>query len=177
MAIITAKPRTAFIHIPKCAGTSISKWLQKHARGEKHGGKHSKMHEHPSFGDSRFIFTCVRNPYDWVLSAWKYMVANDGRSHLVKGVTLDDWVFGEVMFTHMCGVQQHEYIDINRIDYIMKYENLHNDFKKIQGIFKVDVDMDYLNKSKYKPDVLTDDMKDKIANHYHKDFELFGYNI
>lgn len=173
MAIYTEFAQSMFIHIPKCAGESISAWLVKHANGKKNLGKHSLMSEHPKIPKDTYVFTCVRHPYSWVYSGWAYMT----KKWEFRNMTLDDWIFGdEIMMTHICGIPQHEYIDFNRINYIMKHENLSNDFARIQKILKNNSILENRNKSPRRADaVLSNDMKEKIYETFHTDFELLGY--
>ena len=96
--------KTVFVHIPKCAGTSIEKWLKdfqtlylcdekiKEFRIEK--GTCSCLHGkamHFTFSDiltnipenksELYAFTIVRNPYLRILSHYLFMKRNFGGIH------------------------------------------------------------------------------------------------
>lgn len=57
-----------FVHIPKCAGSSINQQLELKSVGFS---GHSPMSYHSEYPDY-FSFTFVRNPYDRIVSAYKY---------------------------------------------------------------------------------------------------------
>lgn len=174
MAIITKNPNVIFIHIPKTAGSSITKWLQVNAKGKKIKGKHSNMNEH-KIGD-HFVFACVRNPYDWVYSGWSFM----RKFNMAKRITLHEYIIDEHMLKMVNATSQHQYINLDRIDLILNYENINEDFKQIQEKFNCDRKLGRSNKSERKEnwqDALNDDMKEKIYQTYKADFEIFKYSI
>lgn len=173
MAIVTPNPNAIFIHIPKTAGTSITRWLIKHNKGKKNGVKHSDMSQHKL--NDKFVFTCVRNPYDWVYSGWSYMKRFSG-----KGLSLEQYIMDDYMLKMVNAAPQYQYIDVDRIDLILKYETLNKDFKKIQKKFNCDKKLGRLNKSDRRKDwsvMIKDDMKEKIYQTYKTDFEIFNYSL
>lgn len=81
--IISRSSGFVFVHVPKTAGTSISQFLSKFVHEEdEHLVK--DLHKHlsaveiaaflgPAEFDQLFSFTVVRNPYDWLLSLYKFL--------------------------------------------------------------------------------------------------------
>lgn len=172
MAVYTEFNEVMFIHIPKCAGEAISHWLTRHACGRKDLGKHSTMSEHTDIPDETYVFTCVRHPYTWVYSGWSYLK----KRKRFRDMSLDDWVFDDLMLEYICGKPQHEYIDLERINHIMKYEKLKYDFIEIQDRLKNNSRLDRRNASpKRSKFILTERMKKKIHKTYEKDFEIFQF--
>lgn len=82
-----------FIHIPKCAGTSIEKLFGYNYNVEKHLEHRIKLvnNEHPKhltlnsyynhfdneFLDKIFKFTIVRNPFDAIVSLYNFSIKDD----------------------------------------------------------------------------------------------------
>ncbi len=73
--ILTGEKNVAFVHIPKTAGTSITKWLTEH----KGNSNLEYFENHPSYNDlmkdrnDLFTFTVVRNPYERVVSLYHFI--------------------------------------------------------------------------------------------------------
>jgi len=67
--MISHDKKCIFIHIPKCAGSSVNQQLKLKSVGFS---GHSPASYHSEFLDKYFSFTFVRNPYDRIVSAYKY---------------------------------------------------------------------------------------------------------
>ncbi|MEO0375176.1 MAG: sulfotransferase family 2 domain-containing protein [Cyanobacteria bacterium P01_A01_bin.17] len=80
--MISHKYKVIFIHVPKCAGTSMEVFLKDYAdaaptnaeEGLEHFFKRhalvAVLNAYPDY----FIFTFVRNPYERFVSAWKHSI-------------------------------------------------------------------------------------------------------
>ena len=81
--MITHKYKLIFIHIPKCAGSSVERFIIDHADGVRGSEGHSRPREglvmrregltktinkYPKYK----LFTTVRNPYDRFVSLWMH---------------------------------------------------------------------------------------------------------
>lgn len=78
--LILDDKKIAFVHIPKTAGTTIRRVLSDHGANKAHEyphprAKHIKVREFvrsiPTYRDY-FIFAIVRNPWDRMVSLWRY---------------------------------------------------------------------------------------------------------
>lgn len=139
---LMAEPKCVLIHIPKTAGTSIRR------------GFFNNNFSKPAFGyiptewEPYFKFTFVRNPFDRLISAWKMFTEgtseldNTGFSPLSLSQFLDivenDTIIYderrrtyEERIRHHTIPQTHDFNCLNFADYIGRYENLEEDFKKI----------------------------------------------
>jgi hypothetical protein len=67
--MISHELKCIFIHIPKCAGSSINRELNLKSVGFS---GHSPASYHSEYLNQYLSFTFVRNPYDRVVSAYKY---------------------------------------------------------------------------------------------------------
>lgn len=175
MAIITERPRVIFFHIPKAAGSSITSWLENTGKGKKIEGKHSDMHEHKDLlKEDIFSFTCVRHPYSLVPSAYYFMMKF--KHFKAEKISLEDWILKDRMLEHICGKIQTEYLDMDRLDSLMRYESINTDFTEIQKLFNTEKKLPTKNIAMGDKKInLTDDMKEKIYLHYKEDFAAFNY--
>lgn len=189
MTIIVNKPQATFIHIPKTGGVSISRWLVSNASGSHlskgHGGKHAEQRQIQKYMDQKnidmgFTFCVVRNPWDRLVSAYHYY---NGKSKKHKiDVSFEKFVYGEWKNAKCnpwgCATKpMHVYYD--DIDYILRFENLNGDFKKIQEFFGKSVPLQKHNSSQHKDfrSYYDSQMVDYVAQECAKDIELYGYTF
>lgn len=178
--------KTLFIHIPKAGGTSISKILVKYNK-DMSGCLHRTVTHYPKkYRDSCFVFTFIRNPYDRILSAHKYLTGKHGNSGDTKfGATLSpnfkyfvknqlndniSWLHFRPMMFWLNG----------DVDFVGKIENLQQDFDFVCdkiGIPKKQ--LPHKNKSNHKhyTEYYDDETKQIVAEHYARDIEYFGYKF
>ena len=130
------------------------------------------------------LFCVVRNPYDKIISAYKYA---NGKRASKEGLN----TFIKDKLTHFkknerwngCHIlPQYKYTHGNiKCDHILKFENLENDLKKLnenyenKNINNIKLEKNNKSKSKLNTNDLTQESKDLIYKVYKKDFELFGY--
>jgi len=191
MSVWAKNNKSLFIHIPKTAGTAIERWLKNNGGGKilgnmsNHNDKHSDMFDKRNkniLSDKEvFCFSCVRHPYTLVVSAYFYI--NKWPQFRAAPFTLEDWIFKDKMledtWNGVCRKLQHEYLDLDRLDYLMKFENLDEDFQRIMWHFNSLTPL-YNHEqfiSRTSTVTLTDDMKEKVYNHYKRDFEIFDFSI
>ena len=182
--------KSLFIHIPKTAGTAIERWIEK-SGGQflgskiKHNDKHSDMFDQRNkdiLNDEEvFCFSCVIHPYTLVVSAYFYI--NKWKQFKADPFTLEDWIFKDKMFEDtwngVCKKLQHEYLDLDRLDYLIKFENIDHDFQRVMQHFGSLTPL-YNHEqhiSRTSTVTLTDDMKERVYNHYKRDFEIFDFSI
>lgn len=175
-----------FIHIPKAGGSSVQNIFKKHNK-DLTGCLHRPVTAYPKkHRDSCFVFSFVRNPYDRLLSAHKYLTGGYGNQADIE--------FGNklsVNFKHFVKNQLNDNITwvhfkpmifwLNRdIDFIGKMENFQEDFDFVCD--KIGIPRQQLphkNKSKHKhyTEYYDDETREIVAEKYAKDIECFGYKF
>ena len=127
------------------------------------------------------LFCVVRNPYNKIISAYKYSygkkATKEGLNKFIKEKLSD---FNKNERWNGCHIlPQYKYTHGNiKCEHILKFENLDNDFDKLNKkhqILNIKLDKNNKSKSKLNIDDLTQESKDLIYKVYKKDFELFGY--
>lgn len=186
-----------YIHIPKCAGISVSNSLfNSKAGGHLTAIDYQLIFSHKEFHDY-FKFAFVRNPWDRLYSAYTFM-KKGGRhpgdkrwadKHLSSFNDFESFVKGWVTVENVRSSthfkSQYEYIfspsGENLVDFIGYYENLRKDFEHIKQKLGIKADLLTLNKTglttaKFK-NQYTSEMKQIVADVYQDDIETLNYNF
>jgi len=179
-----------FIHIPKCAGTSIEKALNMFDNNELFGydenNKIAKQHltskqvlEYipKKIFDDYFKFAFVRNPYDRAVSSAAYhkidLIDFLTNSSKFDGKILHKIPFKQHLTQHLKPQNDYCY----SLDFVGRYENLEDDWNTITGHLGINVKLKRENQSQhdnYRKYYLKKE-KELVDNLYKEDFELFGY--
>lgn len=184
--------KCVYIHIPKTAGTSIETCLREQNDIQQVVGGHSTcqalMHHKSKEMSNLFTFTVVRNPFDRLLSAYKYMLkmeTNDilGNGDIKECVDFRDFVMNYLnseTISNMHLRPQYEFVVYKGeicVDYWGKYENLDRVWKVICKKLGKDISLPWLNKSntEHYSSFYDDEMIVKVRRLYQQDFNLFGY--
>lgn len=150
MPLISDSQKFVFVHVPKTAGTSISKVLGKYV--ERHNYENwylkndhitlSNLSKHLDLG-GYYKFAVVRNPYDLMLSLWCYK-----RKHPNQYLSKEAAALGFIEFVRFIYENREEsffetyeifplfrggqwnWIDCG-VNKIMRFENLEFDFQTI----------------------------------------------
>jgi len=189
--MISDKHRVAFIHIAKCAGTSIEAYLKNFEFYIKYHyhTTHRKLLESDKY-KNYYKFSFTRNPYDKMVSEFKWFTdqSNEWNSpdcrKYYKGV--DFKTFVNKFLTLHPGDPYHLYSQysiltpLKRIDFIGRFENLQEDFdivcNKI-GISKQKLPHTNKSKRKHYTEYYDDETRAIVAQKYAKDIEYFGYEF
>jgi hypothetical protein len=161
---ITGEKNITYLHIPKTAGTSLLDWLISN-RGNS---EYVSWDTHPKLSTvlkdkiPNTTFTVVRNPWDRMVSMYFYMkniAINEGSKWLaLNNITqenfpsFDDWLYrtedslipSDYWFKG--STPQLEWID-GPVDIVIRYENLAEDFVKIQEAFNCNIPLPHLYSS------------------------------
>ena len=185
--------KTIFIHIPKTAGMSLAQAIY----GDVVGSAHRKV----SFFryilekelDDYFKFCFVRDPYDRLYSAYKFLEKGGVNQHdkrafdkfLSRYKNFEDFVINglsnKVMNEIIHLVPQIDFICDKKgeilVDYIGKFENLQIEIKTLSEKLNKEIILSHLNLNKKKSfdKVFTDKMRKRVRKLYAKDFEILGY--
>jgi hypothetical protein len=179
-----------FIHITKCAGTSIEDAGYKHGIlwGRYHteyGWHHKVFHTvNKSIIDKYDWFMVVRNPYDRILSEYYCRwggIGNTNIQHTKEEMNL--YLIDKIKKRDIYGhhyTEQYRYLCPIKKIYIIRYENLNEEFNTIMNMYNITgIKLENQNAAYNKIYNVSDFSKeliDLINAVYHKDFELFHYN-
>ncbi|WDE99120.1 sulfotransferase family 2 domain-containing protein [Lentisphaera profundi] len=223
--------KCVFVHIPKVAGTSIEKAFLQHLKILREDGaqlliqknadplkgpphlQHMTAEEYLKYGyltqeqfDSYFKFTFVRDPYERIVSEYRYRRfynEYDFKSYLTKnfpGPMDDDYVNYLDYYRHIMPQSDFIYNEKGEllVDFIGRFENIEDDFKKICEHLQVKLELPKSNKSKNKKSLFLrlkkifnknlmysyshdqyycDDTLSFMKDYYKKDFEMLNYHF
>jgi hypothetical protein len=202
--IIVERRNLAFIHIPKTAGSSLTRMLFPHISprhlqdtvffdGPGWQETHHVNEQHATFGESldylrdqaldpdayRFV-TIVRNPYDWIGSVWNSFDYKKQYRTLKEYLVAIDEQDARVVFRHR---SQSDYVRSDGAVPIRCYQLEDEAPKKICGDFDLpfDGEVHLLHRSKYLNKVRFYDYDEesiRLVNElFAEDFERFGYEV
>jgi hypothetical protein len=170
-----------FFHMPKNAGSSIEKWLQDNLDADvylddlRHASPDSLR---PMFGDFGWSFCCVRNPWDRMVS-WYNFFRGQGKIH----TCFEDWMDAcfdpsQTTAKYIKPINtQMRFVD--EVDYVIRYENLVEDFKIVQEKTNCFDPLGHHNSSKRKPKYLdyytNDDHISMVGEYFYKEIKELGY--
>ena len=192
--MISQELKIIYVHIPKTAGVSLCFFLQDYIPdfkkvddnnflmapiGSGMNDKHRFLYQYNELYNidinDYFVFTIIRNPYDRILSFFRWRYPNKKPD--------------KISFEHFIKenyIPQYDYIKINdklHVDKIVKFENLINDLKDIKIFKDIDFnDFPHVNKSiplKQDYKIFFSENKDLSDLYYEQfkiDFEYFGYD-
>ena len=172
-----------FLHIPKTAGTSVLHWLD--SKFEKAGlGYNKHIHKDLDYMN-KFVtkpcksFTIIRNPWDRIVSAYAFLSPNFGKilgtfDEFVVKLKNPDFTLREPRLFR----SQTDLIS-QPVDYILKFENLSEDFKIIQEYLGCHDSLPVLNTTEHPryQDYYTEKTKKIIQEIHYEDIEKFNYKF
>lgn len=207
--LLSFSKKFIFIHIDKSAGTSVKAALTKYCTYPQESAYSSvlkklgirqyseEFYDHirsqelmryldPQVFHSFYKFAFVRNPWDWMLSSYTYYLK---KPQIHPHVYFKDqiqsfrdfilWQTGNPYIYHT----QSEYLfdsdGKKLVDFIGRFENVAEDFKKVTNHLGINEVLPHKNISKEKgyADQYTSETKDLVYLHYRRDIDLFGYEF
>lgn len=195
--------KTIFIRHQKTASTSIMSGLrlpvigrQEHAElckyiylktGKKYDGNHVPLFElkniDPKVYENKsdyFKFGFTRNPWDRLLSAWKFAFVAERSDAYEFRIAISFRKFIKDYRDTWLGVEMNTLDFCNGCDFIGKFENLQKDFDTICdkiGISKQELSCENALNHKHYTEYYDDDSRKIVAEKYAKDIEYFGYKF
>ncbi len=132
--------------------------------------------------DSFFKFSFVRNPWDWQVSLYHYILdhpENCGHEETKKMGSFRNFVFSreKLTFTQTsCLVDESGNL---LVDFVGKFENLDQDFQSICHKVGISASLPHINKSKRTDyqDYYDAETRDLTSRLYAEDIERFGYTF
>jgi Sulfotransferase family len=200
--MISLQQRFLFVHIPKTAGNSIQSALRDYSedqlvalRKEQDGierfglrnpkykiKKHSTLVEYrAALGNEQFCslykFTCVRNPWDRMVSYYFTPTQNpevwDRKRFLAmisKAVSVADYL----------RLNKGEEDPFGNVDYIMRFENLADDFRTVCGTLGISpATLPQYNRSnrEHYSNYYDDELRELVRKRFAAEIERFGYTF
>ena len=205
--LISRKYAFIFIHIYKNAGTSITQALLPFAVNEWEQKAHiilkkigiSYFDQQPyddhltaselvsrigkSFFDKYFSFAIVRNPWDWQVSLYTYMLKNTKhyQHELITGFNgFDEYI--EWRCTQEVGYQRDfVYSEDGEllVDFVGRFEHLEDDFQHICSQIGISTSLPKSNVSNTKPyqDFYNEKTKELVKLTFEPDISTFNYEF
>jgi len=175
-----------YIHIPKCAGHSISGAIKNSKCYVFGHRKKSHWVSETVIKSDIYKFTCVRNIWDSLLSQYHYMRSNIDAHKTYKKLALsmdfNEWVaYHRNNQVSVYPISPSYYIVREGkivVDYIIRFDTLSQDWKDLRSIIGVNRSLRKLNKGKHEPYQEYYNKKSiKIVREmYKKDIKLFKMN-
>ena len=182
-----------FIHIPKTGGLSIRKGVFKESPQKRFFGKIPNQYQ------DYLKFAFVRNPFDRLVSCWKYTSlkrltrwqsqrdrSGTAFSEFLEIATDDSIPYNRCEYSwksflrHHAIPMTHPFNCLHLADVIGHFENLQEDFNTICDTLKVPrQQLPHKNKSKHKhyTEYYNDETRSIVTEKYAKDIEYFGYGF
>lgn len=202
---INHKNKFIYIHIPKNAGSSLSKALNFSHITHATIRQVQKVVDHYEF-DHYFKFCFVRHPYDRFLSLYNYARMPESMYHsaiapekarcgkhfdyeLLKDASLEDCanylVEGKLKHddSWFHWQPQYEWLindkGVIAVDFIGRFERLNEDFNELKARLHINTSLQHINLSSTIDDsyeqYYNSATKRIIYDYYKRDFELFNY--
>ena len=198
--MISFQKRFLFVHIPKTAGNSIQSILRHYSedeivalRAEQDGierfgirnpnykiKKHSTLAEYrAALGEARFHdlyrFTCVRNPWDRMVSYYFRPTQNveawdrrEFKKLILKVLSVTDYL----------RLDEGESDPFGNVDYIIRFENLADDFRTLSAKLGIpDAPLPRYNRSnrEHYSKYYDTDLRELIRKRFAPEIDRFGY--
>ncbi len=210
--VISFEHRFIFVHVFKVAGTSVKDALEPYAHKPRHElgyrvlrrlGLVEKLpfdtfkplpHRHAMARaiqeyytkktyDNFYKFAFVRNPWDWQVSLYHYMLRmpNHKEHDIIKEIpdfdAYIDWRVSRTNKLQKDFVTDAEGREI--VDFIGRFETLNDDFASVCEHLGLQARLPHLNQSKRRDyrSYYTDKTAALIAEHFHEDIAYFGYTF
>lgn len=200
MSSLNIEHKRLFIHLPKCAGTSMEHFAWNRGSGHKTISDYSREINL----DEYFKWCFVRNPWDRILSAYEdchelhetitsfemfintiYIHKNSFNVPEIRFSSLPSLGLpvGRIHFFPLAKQIKHK--GEVKIDFIGKYENMEEDWKNVLNIMNIPYEpLPHLNsrkkkknkKNSYYKDVYTPELITKVEELYKEDIDLFNYS-
>ena len=191
--MISHEHKCIFIHIPKCAGSSIERFFVKKDwwrvnRNTKHILAEEAKDLYKEYWDDYFKFAFVRNPWELEVS-WYFFRKKQSRSiRSTHGMSFGDfvrqfdttanapWLPNTSSFLDYLTDSNGELL----VDCVARCENFQQDFNIICNKLGIhQQQLPHRNKTNHKhyTEYYDDETRELVAEKYAKDIEYFGYEF
>ena len=196
--MISHDKKCIFVHIPKCAGSSINQELRLKSLGFS---GHAPASYHSEFLSDYFSFTFVRNPYDRIVSAYKYFQKLKEGHRLYKRNKIISDVANKMPFVEFVNhvkdfqklmtreegsfesgihFQSFSYFLDEPVEYIGRFENIQHDYFNIMSRLNLPLKnlprTNSTNNSNYR-ELYIEESKNAVYNIYKEDIKEYNYEF
>jgi Sulfotransferase family len=140
--------------------------------------------------DSFYKFAFVRNPWDWQVSIYHFILREPTSSthNQVKALgsfsAFIQWVI-DTPSPYPKGITKHQHEMITDtegkllVDFVGHYETLQDDFEFLRKKLGIEAQLPHINKSQHSnyQQYYTPHTRQLVADYFHTDIELFGYTF
>jgi hypothetical protein len=188
--------KITFIHIPRTTGLSIKHWLKTHCNSPyREDTNHPKYSTFLGDDSKNFSFTVVRNPWDRMVSMYRYLrviaQSNEYPTLLVNDITNKNFPSFYTWLDRLhtfkkheslwfdTSTQQIEWFDL-KIDTVVKFENYDNDMIQIKDYLNLYADIPKINSSSRMADYkyyYNTKTKNIVGKAFENDIETFNYKF
>jgi len=179
-----------FIHINKTGGTSVAKAIGLPRKRHLHVKEVISIIGEKEFNKA-FVFCVVRNPWDKVVSHYNYRVKTNQTNMADNHISFKEWVkqtYGDNKnpFYYdnpkMFATQSNWLKDSNgiiRVNNILKFESLNNDFQNIAKSLGIQNKLPHLNatKKEHYTKYYDKETVEIVRNWFNEDIERFNYDF
>lgn len=186
-----------YIHVPKVAGTSISNALYGKPLGHYSAAEISRRF--PVLFDTALSFSFVRNPWDRILSAYRFAriggteamgMKNPGKYRTSEFSSFERFLYEWLSFRNpenedfIFKPQCYFLCDLEgevMVDYLGRYERFKEDLKIIEGEIGRTLEVHYSNETSsyedYRKQYTSPEMIELVADKYSRDVKIFEYEF
>jgi hypothetical protein len=200
--MISLKKRFLFVHIPKTAGNSIQSVLRDYSedelvalRGEQDGverfglrnprykvKKHSTLAEYrAALGEAEFgslcKFTCVRNPWDRMVS---YYFTPTQKPEVWDRKKFRKIISSALSVADYLQLDKSEEDPFGNVDYIVRFENLADDFRAVcvaLGILPTTLPRYNRSNREHYSEYYDEELCELVRGRFAAEIERFGYTF
>lgn len=183
-----------FVHITKTAGTAVAKSLLGYLPYHYTAIEYRVIYGKDTF-NSYFKFAFVRNPWDRLYSAYRYLKAGGWNAEDREWANANlssyndfnefviDWLSAENIRKHIHFKPQYEFIYDDKgnllIDYIGYFETINEDFNAIGHKLGINTKLatHNANPGQCYTEIYNEQSKQRVAEIYCNDIERFGYRF
>lgn len=174
-----------FFHIAKNAGSSIEEWLVRNCNGDAYIDEfrhNSPQRLYNLFDDFGWSFCVIRNPWDRAVSWYRFFVRQKAITCSFERYLLESYIHPRPKGRKYLIPASDQLKFTTAVRYVIRYENLIEDFKEVQRRTKCDVPLFKVNVSNVKNEKYVDYYKDKkyiklVGDYCKKEIDEFGYKF
>jgi len=190
-----ATKRCIFVHVPRVAGTSINRALYGRTLG--HYSAADIRRRFPDLYERSFVFAFVRNPWDRVLSAYRFAVRGRTESMGMRNPiqyqirefeTFERFLFEWLAKRDTCKSDfvfqpQHIFVLDSRgeqiVDFVGRFESLSADINYVESCLECSLDVAHCNRAgevgAYRDAYTSKSMIEVVQRIYQQDIQQFNY--
>ncbi len=217
--LISYSKQFIFFHVAKVAGLSIREALGAHCEEPTHfkiarppairedgspnplyqawanAVLHAKARDArrelpPEVFDGFYKFAFVRNPWDWQVSMYHFILKREDHIHHARVKAMEDFesylewmIASRNPFTRGATKYQKDMVTDREgrilVDFIGRFERLAEDFAQICGQIGIRAELPALNRTRHRhyTDYYNERSRELVAEHFREDIELFDYHF